>query len=271
MKPTLPEDPEFHKKDYNVCYVDGTSFYGPWSFTFDYRKLISTYKEHIANHSDPDKRDAEIILRCGGTLVYKREICYVVIVTHSKDGTNDQEYPVITLNGLDTDIVQLGDAYDVPPTFHPKYVPVKKKKYDFNALNNYDHLAYAVNCDWNGEIQLDPLNAPHLLKATKPILKITLPSREPHHKYEDNTQFPVLDVYKTFHPICCQYGTTCDYTPMCYEGEKEAWNNERKENEIVPALENVHLGGESDGVRGGGERGDGGKDGVGGGEEKSEQ
>ena len=67
MKPTLPTDPEFDKEDYNVYYVNGTSFYGPWSFTFDYRKLISAYKEHIKNHSDPDKRDATVVLRIGGT------------------------------------------------------------------------------------------------------------------------------------------------------------------------------------------------------------
>ena len=41
MKPSLPKDPEFNKEDYKVCYVKGTSIYGPWSFTFDYGRLIS--------------------------------------------------------------------------------------------------------------------------------------------------------------------------------------------------------------------------------------
>ena len=89
MKPTLPKDEGFKKAHYPVSYVNNTTFYGPWDFTFEYKMLIEAYSKKI-----PD--DAHVILKNGGTLVYQREVCYVVIITHSKDQAHDNEtYPTI--------------------------------------------------------------------------------------------------------------------------------------------------------------------------------
>ena len=219
MKPTLPEDPEFRKADYNVCYVDGTSSYqyGPWSFTFDYRKLITTYKEHIENHSDPKKRDATVVLRNGGTLVYQDEICYVVIVTHSKDGTiYDNEYYPITQ--------QYQDALDVPITeFHPKYIPLTRNGYSWDALKHYDHVAFAINCDWEGEYDTDKVSGDDdvvlLEKKMAPIFKITLPPGEPHCYFEDFKYVPNAGWTLRFHTICFRYGNT----RACYSNEHKQW------------------------------------------------
>ena len=167
MKPTLPQDSEFNKKDYNVWYVNGTTFYGPWSFTFDYSKLISSYKEHIQNHSDPGKRDATVVLRNGGTLMYQREICYVVIVTHSEDTMhkNATRYPIIENEEVLTITTQQHGDMSLPIcVFHPRCIPppsVPKGSppppnwagYDWDQLEYYDHVVFAIHCDWEGEIK----------------------------------------------------------------------------------------------------------------------
>ena len=166
MKPTLPEDREFNKKDYNVPYVNGTTFYGPWSFTFDYSKLISSYKKHIQNHSDPGKRDATVVLRNGGTLKYQREICYVVIVTHSKDTLHkNTRYPIIENEEVLTITKQQHGDMSLPMcVFHPRCTPppfVPKGSppppnwagYNWAQLGYYDHVVFAIHCDWEGEIK----------------------------------------------------------------------------------------------------------------------
>ena len=104
----MPEDNEFNKKNYNVRYVNGTTFYGPWSFTFDYSQLIST-----------GKRGATVVLRNGGTLRYKNKICYVVIVTHSKDTLHkNTRYPIIENEEVLTITTQ--QHGDMSLVFHPR-------------------------------------------------------------------------------------------------------------------------------------------------------
>ena len=78
MKPDLPKDRNFNPDHYPVPYVDGTTFYGPWSFTFEYRQLIRNYRKNIPEGT-------HVVLRKGGTLMFKREVCYVVIITNSND------------------------------------------------------------------------------------------------------------------------------------------------------------------------------------------
>ena len=145
MKPTLPQvDDRFNEADYPVPYVNGTTFYGPWSFTFGYSELIKAYKTHIC-------KAADVVLKNGGTLRYKKELCYVVIVTHSRDETH-AVYPTLA----NSDVLTLGDDYTAPLTFHPWCVPPRFpapprwQGYDENQLGHYDHVAFAVHCDWDG-------------------------------------------------------------------------------------------------------------------------
>ena len=240
MKPTLPEDSEFNKENYNVPYVNGTTFYGPWSFTFDYSWLISSYREHIKKHSDPSKRDATVVLRNGGTLTYKKEICYVVIVTHSKDMLHlDHEYPIID------------DVLTTPNIiFHPRCIPPPFLNnddqnwtdypdwlgYKWKELGHYDHVAFAINCDWEGEItevklwdyeEVAPANGG--VGEEPPIFKIKLPPGEPHNYFED-CEDDSKEAYSEYHPICLKCGNVEKNGnigfPSCYSDEYSQWLDE---------------------------------------------
>ena len=225
MKPTLPEDEEFKKAHYPVSYVQNdTSFYGPWAFTFGYSELIEAYEQHL-----PD--DAHVLLINGGTLIYKREVCYVVIVTHSHDETHDDEtFPTI----MTTDeVLELSGDYTCPPTFHPRCVPppypcdVKDPEqrrwigYDWKQLGHYDQVVFAVHCDWDGN-----------------SFEIELPDGQPECYFDYNPEN--ILAYSRFHPICHSRGG-CDYVerrdseryvpmidikrfvPRCYEIEWQEW------------------------------------------------
>ena len=237
MKPTLPEDSEFNKKDYNVWYVNGTTFYGPWSFTFDYSKLISSYKEHIQNHSDPGKRDATVVLRNGGTLKYQREICYVVIVTHSEDTMHEDatRYPIIENEEVLTITKQQHGDMSLPMcVFHPRCVPAptpppsRWKWYEWAKLVHYDHVVFAINCDWEGEIMFESEVMPPKPKCARvgevpPVFKITLSPGEPHNYFED-CEDGSKEAYSEYHPICHRYEKESKY-PSCYLYEYTQWLN----------------------------------------------
>ena len=236
MNPSLPDDPEFKHEDYNVCYVKADSIYqyGPWSFTFDYSQLISAYKEHIENHSDPDKRDASVVLRNGGTLMYQREICYVVIVTYSKDTLHDDDYPIIQ------------QYQDILPIlgFRPRYIPPpselqKWHGYDWDQLTHYDAIAFAVNCDWEGECYAkeepreEMESGKVLIKKSAPIFKIPLPPGEPHCYFED-CEDDAETSYDKFHHFCLKYACNIPQNswrrrrhslgvPSCYSNEHTQW------------------------------------------------
>ena len=83
------------------------------SFVVDIHKLLQAYRESISNgqvfdavHHHHGNVMPRIVLRCGGTLLYRWEVCYVVIVTYENDGIHDKLPPV---NRPDTD-----DAIVVP-------------------------------------------------------------------------------------------------------------------------------------------------------------
>ena len=61
---------------------DRSSNYGNQSFVCDLQKLLLAYESQIANES-------QVVLRCGGTLLYQKEVCYVTIVTFENDGCHD--------------------------------------------------------------------------------------------------------------------------------------------------------------------------------------
>ena len=64
------------------------STYGVHSFVVDIHTMISAYRQQIAN-------GRQVVLRCGGTLLYTCEVCYVVIVTHEGDSVHDN-LPTVT-------------------------------------------------------------------------------------------------------------------------------------------------------------------------------
>ena len=243
MKPTLPEDEKFNKAHYPVSYVQNdTSFYGPWGLTFGYSDLIVAYEQHI-----PD--NAHVVLINGGTLIYKREVCYVVILTHSHDETHDDEtFPTIVTSTITDEVLEIGDNYASPPIFHPRCVPPpyprdtsdpEQKRwigYDWKQLIHYDQVAFAVHCDWEGN-----------------CLEIELPDGQPECYFDYNPE-DIL-AYSLFHPICHSRGARLyaemresqRYVPMsyikrlvpsCYETEWQEWNrtslNQRLERIPVP-------------------------------------
>lgn len=77
----------------NSCKVE--SRYGMHTFVTDIHKLLQAYQEQIANGQVSNGNIApRVVLRCGGTLLYKWEVCYVVIVTYQDDGIHDAFPPV---------------------------------------------------------------------------------------------------------------------------------------------------------------------------------
>ena len=61
---------------------DQRSQYGNQSFVCDLQKLLLAYESQIA-------KGRQVVLRCGGTLLYQEEICYVTIVTFNNDECHD--------------------------------------------------------------------------------------------------------------------------------------------------------------------------------------
>ena len=211
MKPTLPQAADgFNEADYPVPYVNGTTFYGPWSFTFGYSELIKAYKAQIPEGAD-------VVLKNGGTLRYRKELCYVVIVTYSRDGTH-AAYPTLAT----TDVLKLGDDYTAPLTFHPRCVPPpypappQWRDYDLNQLGHYDHVAFAVHCDWDGN-----------------HFEIVLPAGQPYCFFSDHD---TKDAYYKHHPICLPMGTdrqpNGQYYPKCYGTERRLWIAEQAEEAV---------------------------------------
>lgn len=81
------------------------SRYGMHTFMTNIHKLLQAYQEQIASgHGNIAPR---VVLRCGGTLLYKWEVCYVVIVTYQDDGMHDAFPPVTDPSIYDDDISRL--------------------------------------------------------------------------------------------------------------------------------------------------------------------
>ena len=113
------------------------SMYGGHSFTIGFADLLESY------HSSRGCTKSGICLKIGGTLRYKREIGYVVIVctTNKRDRETLEKYDPITKapfaifdpNGLVNDDGIVVDL-DAEPTFTTRYV---------NASDSYETLSFA--------------------------------------------------------------------------------------------------------------------------------
>ena len=223
MKPDLPKDSNFNPVHYPVPYVDGTTFYGPWSFMFEYRQLIRNYRKNI-------HEGAHVVLRKGGTLMFKREVCYVVIITNSNDTTHDDEtFPLIKEGETADEVLELGNKYTIPPTFHPKCVPPppkydpsdreqnRWKGYEWKQLQHYDQVVFAVHCSWK-------VNS----------LKMDLPDGQPKCFFSDPQYSPHdKEAYCQFHPVCLSQGNIARGIPECYNKEFELWKKEQEAENMV--------------------------------------
>ena len=121
--------------------------YGTHSFVIDIQTLLTNYRDQIA-------RGREVILRCGGTLLYNKEVCYVVIVTYKGDKEHDGLPTVMSISkdspcNWETLLDETGcftkNGY---PSFTPQHVKDKDHKY-------WDHVVFAVSLPPETALKLD--------------------------------------------------------------------------------------------------------------------
>ena len=146
MKPSLPVDYDFEKHILDVEWASKRSRYGPWVFDLLYSDFINVYEQHITVHHPSE----QVCFRKGGTLRYKNEICYVVVITHTGDECHSK-YPVVPFRA--NPVFFSGDL-TTPPRFHPRCVPVTKTGYTWDNLKDWDHAVFAVHCDWEGTFNI---------------------------------------------------------------------------------------------------------------------
>ena len=134
-------------------YWNVKSQYGPHSFIVDIRELINNYRK--AKFVPEGRR---IVLRCGGTLLYKQEVCYVVIITFEGDGIHDKDgFPPINSANAESSAqckwspllnkvgcYKEGDGY---PTFTAQHR--RKRPSDY-----HDHIVFAVYLPDEQELSL---------------------------------------------------------------------------------------------------------------------
>ena len=123
--------------------------YGTYSFVIDINKLLTRYRDQIA-------KGREVILRCGGTFLYNKEVCYVVIVTYKGDKDHDV-LPTITSIGdtsrcnwerlLDDEGCFTGKQNGFP-SFMPHHIKGRDHSY-------WDHVVFAVSLPHGTTLKLD--------------------------------------------------------------------------------------------------------------------
>ena len=89
------EDNNIHTAKYLKSPPELT--YGNNSFKISFSSLLRSYRESRIR-TDQSKSEDLVTLRVGGTLRYKHEICYVVIVSLEQDSVQLNKYPTI-VNG----------------------------------------------------------------------------------------------------------------------------------------------------------------------------
>ena len=118
--------------------------YGTHSFVIDLRKLLCIYKDQVAKGKD-------VILRCGRTLLYYREVCYVVIVTYTGDQDHDGLPPVTSIGDYShcnwTKL--LNDVGAFTKRGYPSFLP-HHENYPY-----WDHVVFAVSLPRGTTLRLD--------------------------------------------------------------------------------------------------------------------
>lgn len=139
-----------------VDLVDGQTFlenwtrhdvYGTHSFVIDIRTLLINYKDQIA-------RGEDVILCCGGTLLYHREVCYVVIVTHVGDKDHDDLPPVTSIGDSSRCNWRklLNNAGFFTKSGYPSFMSHHVKDKDHQ---DWDHVVFAVSLPHGAALRLD--------------------------------------------------------------------------------------------------------------------
>ena len=130
---------------------DKENNYGVHSFIVDIRQLLDKYSEQVAGRR-------KIVLRCGGTLWYTKEVCYVVIITFEGDGIHDELPPVNSpkVDTADRDSPECDwsslldeDGYYAKDGY-PTFTYHKKLEY----TDNWDHFVFAVHLPKGKELSL---------------------------------------------------------------------------------------------------------------------
>ena len=107
---------------------DWSSKYGTQSFVCDLHNLLKAYEGQIPKRS-------KVVLRCGGTLLYQKEICYVTIVTFKNDGCHDTLPPVNNPTATDghspqcdwSSILKMNGHYEYARDQYPLFTPCSDK------------------------------------------------------------------------------------------------------------------------------------------------
>ena len=194
MKPSLPVDDDFEQHISDVEWARSErSRYGPWVFDLLYRDFINIYKHRITEYH-PSER---LCFRNGGTLRYKREICYVVVVTHTGDRLHSS-FPIVPIRAKP---ILFSEDLTTPPCFHPRCVPVTKRGYQWSELADWDHVVFAVHCDWR-----DTFDIPG---------RSLIPLGEPYDLF-DGVPF---DEWEDIHGLCIK--TLPDPSNVCLQAERK--------------------------------------------------
>lgn len=134
--------------------ADETDKYGPCQFEFNFASVLKAY-QMCRNSQD------RICYRAAGTLVYKLEVCHIVMICCLND-KECQNYPLITANNT---------QYFKPPSYPSDTVPPNDLHFQ-TTINDYqsrhDHLTFALYIPNNrglhlsrndGKINLTPHNS----------------------------------------------------------------------------------------------------------------
>lgn len=105
---------------------DPESMYGGWAFECDFMDLLDCYVK-LQSPRDSKRSINDICIRIGGTLTYKLEICYVLIVHCVDDNDALSAFPILKDSKLFHTNGQIDDEGRINPeghkclTFHPKH------------------------------------------------------------------------------------------------------------------------------------------------------
>ena len=133
---------------------NGKTPYGVHAFLANIKDMLDMYRQQIA------PKGCQIVLRCGGTLLYTKEVCYVVIVTYVGDGIHDSFPPVTSPNSDDnrefprfnwSPLLDDSGCYTGTKDGYPTFTPHHMKLYPFD---NWDHVAFAIHLPEGKELSL---------------------------------------------------------------------------------------------------------------------
>ena len=178
-----------------------TSIYGMWSYVVSLPSLLQRYME----------RFGVPVFRCGGTLHYQQEICYVVLITTEDDILHgDETYPRLTAESSGPshvlDCSKFLDSNGHPinlAKFHCRKQNKEKIKAPiFRPAHEQDHVVFAIHVPDRMELILHDCD----LLTSDPI--------EVEHTY-----------CRRFKYFGSKSIRACDLVEKCYDEEYSASNS----------------------------------------------